>query len=248
MKTAILNKLASIEKEKNIEILFACESGSRAWGFASPDSDYDIRFIYKHKTEWYLNLWDKKDTIEFMTEDDLDGSGWDLRKAVLLLAKSNASLLGWLFSPEVYRANESFLKEIQTLANENFNPVAGFYHFHSMSKSFLDKVSEEEVSLKSFFYALRTTLCSNWILKNGTIPPVVFAELLVLVDADIKIAIEELVAIKATKNESFQVLKNDRLFNYLKGMITKNELNRNSVLLNKANAEAFNKFFLKTVV
>ncbi|PHS10463.1 MAG: nucleotidyltransferase [Kordia sp.] len=248
MKTAILNKLASIEKKKNIEILFACESGSRAWGFASPDSDYDIRFIYKHKTEWYLNLWEKKDTIEFMTAEDLDGSGWDLRKATLLLAKSNASLLGWLFSPVIYRADESFLKEIQTLANENFNPVAGFYHFHSMSKSFLDKVIEEEVSLKSFFYALRTTLCSNWILKNGTIPPVVFAELLVLVDADIKVAIEELVAIKATKNESFQALKNDTLFNYLKDMITKNNLNRNSVLLNKADGESFNEFFLKTVV
>jgi len=248
MKTAILNKLASIEKEKNIEILFACESGSRAWGFASPDSDYDIRFIYKHKTEWYLNLWDKRDTIEFMTAEDLDGSGWDLRKAVLLLAKSNASLLGWLFSPEIYRADESFLKEIKALANENFNPVAGFYHFHSMSKSFLDKVSDDEVSLKSFFYALRTTLCSNWILKNGTIPPVLFSELLVLVDADIKIAIEELVVIKATKNESFQALKNDKLFSFLKTMIAENNLNRNSVLFNKANGEAFNKFFLKTVV
>ena len=89
---------------------------------------------------------------------------------------------------------------------------------------------------------------TTWILKYGTIPPVVFAELLVLVDADIKIAIEELVAIKATKNESFQALKNDRLFNYLKAMIVENNLNRNSVLLNKANAEAFNKFFLKTVV
>jgi len=248
MKTAILNKLASIEKEKNIEILFACESGSRAWGFASPDSDYDIRFIYKHKKEWYLNLWDKKDTIEFMTAEDLDGSGWDLRKATLLLAKSNASLLGWLFSPELYRTDDSFLKEIQSLANENFNPVAGFYHFHSMSKSFLDKVSEEEVSLKSFFYVLRTTLCSTWILKNGTIPPVLFADLLVLVPEDIKVAIEELVAIKATKNESFQVLKNDVLFNFLKAMIAENNLNRNSVLFNKADGEAFNKFFLKTVV
>jgi len=248
MKTAILNKLASIEKDKNIEILFACESGSRAWGFASPDSDYDIRFIYKHKTEWSLNLWEKKDTIEFMTAEDLDGSGWDLRKATLLLAKSNASLLGWLFSSVIYKADDSFLKEIQTLANENFNPVAGFYHFHSMSKNFLDKVSEEEVSLKSFFYALRTTLCSTWILKYGTIPPVLFAELLVLVGDDIKAAIEELVAIKATKNESFQVLKNDTLFNFLKAMIAENNLNRNSALLNKANAETFNKFFLKTVV
>lgn len=98
MKEKILQKLKEIEKSKNVEILFAVESGSRAWGFASPDSDYDIRFIYKHKTEYYLSLWEKPDVIEFMTEDDLDGSGWDLRKAVKLLAKSNASLIEWLFS------------------------------------------------------------------------------------------------------------------------------------------------------
>ncbi|BAO75726.1 hypothetical protein WPG_1496 [Winogradskyella sp. PG-2] len=109
MKTKILNKLSEIERDKNIDILFAVESGSRAWGFASPDSDYDIRFVYKHKKDWYLNLWEKDDTIEFMTEDDLDGSGWDIRKALRLLAKSNASFTGWLFSPIVYRANDDFL-------------------------------------------------------------------------------------------------------------------------------------------
>ena len=112
MKTKILEKLKAIEREKNIEILFAVESGSRAWGFASPDSDYDIRFVYKHKKDWYLNLWETKDTIEFMTEEDLDGSGWDIRKALKLLAKSNASFTGWLFSPIVYRAESSFLEEI----------------------------------------------------------------------------------------------------------------------------------------
>lgn len=96
MKDKILQKLKQIEQQKNVEILFACESGSRAWGFASPDSDYDIRFIYKHYLEYYLSLWEKTDVIEFMTEDDLDGSGWDLRKTVRLLAKSNASLLEWL--------------------------------------------------------------------------------------------------------------------------------------------------------
>ena len=91
MKTKILEKLASLEREHDIEILFAVESGSRAWGFASPDSDYDIRFVYKHKKDWYLNLWEQKDTIQFLTDNDLlDGSGWDVRKALRLIAKSNA--------------------------------------------------------------------------------------------------------------------------------------------------------------
>ena len=98
MRKEILNKLKAIAQDKNIEILFAVESGSRAWGFASPNSDYDIRFVYRHKSECYLNLWEKKDTIQFMTEGDLDGSGWDVRKTLKLLAKSNASFLGWLFS------------------------------------------------------------------------------------------------------------------------------------------------------
>ena len=93
MKNKILEKLKAIETEKGVEILYACESGSRAWGFASPDSDYDIRFIYKHDLDYYLSLWEQTDVIEFMTEDDLDGSGWDLRKTVELLAKSNAPLL-----------------------------------------------------------------------------------------------------------------------------------------------------------
>ena len=111
MKEKILQKLKEIEKSKNVEILFAVESGSRAWGFASPDSDYDIRFIYKHKTEYYLSLWEKPDVIEFMTEDDLDGSGWDLRKAVKLLAKSNASLIEWLFSLIYYQSNHKTYKK-----------------------------------------------------------------------------------------------------------------------------------------
>jgi len=96
MKEKIKANLKQIEKEKQVEIVFAVESGSRAWGFASPDSDYDIRFIYKHDLEYYLSLWEKTDVIEFMTEDDLDGSGWDLRKTVKLLAKSNAPLLEWV--------------------------------------------------------------------------------------------------------------------------------------------------------
>ena len=81
METKILEKLNEIALDRNIEIVFAVESGSRAWGFASPDSDYDIRFVYKHNADWYLNLWEQKDTVQFITEDDLDGSGWDIRFA-----------------------------------------------------------------------------------------------------------------------------------------------------------------------
>jgi len=158
MKDRILEKLHEIEQEKAIEILFAVESGSRAWGFASPDSDYDIRFVYKQDLEAYLSLWEGKDTIEFMTEDDLDGSGWDLKKATTLLSKTNASFLGWLFSPEVYLDKGETLKEMKALAERNFNPIAGFQHYNSMNKGFYDQIDSDDLSIMSFFYAMRTAL------------------------------------------------------------------------------------------
>lgn len=134
MKAKILDKLKEIEKQKGVEILYACESGSRAWGFASPDSDYDVRFIYKHDLDYYLSLWEKPDVIEFMTEDDLDGSGWDLRKAVKLLAKSNAPLLEWLYSPVVYFQDEAFVQQMQALATECFSPIASLHHYLGTTK------------------------------------------------------------------------------------------------------------------
>ena len=194
MKTKILNKLSEIERDKNIEILFAVESGSRAWGFASPDSDYDIRFVYKHKKDWYFNLWDQKDSIQFMADNDLlDGSGWDVRKSLRLLAKSNASFTGWLFSPIVYKADYDFLNDMRQLANENFNPVSGFYHFHSMNKNFEETLGSEKMTLKSFFYAIRTALCANWIYKNVSIPPALFKEMYTLIDSTYHSKLDELI-------------------------------------------------------
>ena len=124
MKDKILHKFQQIEHEKGGILLYAVASGSRAWGFASPDSNYDIRFIYKHEVNYYLSLWEQPDVIEFMTKDDLDGSGWDLRKTIQLLAKSNAPLLGWLYSPVVYYENEAFVKQMRAFAKDCFSPVA----------------------------------------------------------------------------------------------------------------------------
>ena len=198
MKDQILKKLQEVELNHSIEILFAVESGSRAWGFASPDSDYDIRFVYKRKMESYLSLWDSKDSIEFMTEDDLDGSGWDLKKATLLLAKSNASFLGWLFSPIVYIDRGGTLDTMKQLAIENFNPIAGFYHYHSMNKGFYEQLESKELKLKAFFYATRTAFCANWILKNETIPPVLFQDLYSLIDEENAQSLDKLIARKST--------------------------------------------------
>jgi len=99
-------ELARIEEDENISILWACESGSRAWGFESQNSDYDVRFIYLQRTEEYLRASDLRDVIEKPISDDLDISGWDLPKALRLFRKSNPPLLEWLQSPIVYQGND----------------------------------------------------------------------------------------------------------------------------------------------
>ena len=101
IKKRIDEELEAIESQNNVKILYACESGSRAWGFPSKDSDYDIRFIYIHRTEWYLRVDNSRlrDVIEKPIDDELDVSGWELRKALILFKKSNPAFIEWLNSP-----------------------------------------------------------------------------------------------------------------------------------------------------
>lgn len=223
MTPKTLERLKELEEKRDVEILLAVESGSRAWGFASPDSDYDIRFIYRHDKDWYLSPWDKDETIEFMTEDDLDGSGWDLRKTFHLLLKSNAALLSWFYSPTVYVKNEKFYKLFKPLADECFSPIAVSYHYLSMSKKYLEACRGDEVKLKSYFYLLRTALTGKWILEKGSVPPVLFSELMVLVDHFNRTTIENLIALKANKGESYYHPNDWELFEFLEKMISDNE-------------------------
>lgn len=203
MEKKILEKLKQIELEKGVKILLAVESGSRAWGFASPDSDYDIRFIYKHDLDHYLSLWEQPDVIEFMIKDDLDGSGWDLRKALKLMAKSNAPLQEWLYSPVVYYENEAFANQMRTLAKDCFSPIACLHHYLGTTKNFMDVCQAEEVKLKSYFYALRTALAGKWIIEKNTFPPVNFMELLPIAPMNIQDKVLELMEIKANQDEKY---------------------------------------------
>ncbi|MFG4004881.1 nucleotidyltransferase domain-containing protein [Flavobacterium aquidurense] len=247
MKEKILEKLKEIEISKNVEILFAVESGSRAWGFASPDSDYDIRFIYKHKLEYYLSLWEKPDVIEFMTEDDLDGSGWDLRKTVKLLAKSNAPLIEWLFSPIVYFKNDDFAKKMQDLAVECFSPIAVLHHYLGTTKNFMDVCEMEEVKLKSYFYALRTALAGKWIIENNTFPPVAFSDLLPIAPQNIQEKIVELQAIKANQDEKYLHPKEVLITDFLLEAVKFNQQNAGKLGGGKKLSEEFDLFFREMI-
>lgn len=244
MKDQILKKLQEVEHKYNVEILFAVESGSRAWGFASPDSDFDIRFVYKRKMEKYLSLWDSKDSIEFMTEDDLDGSGWDLKKATLLLAKSNASFLGWLFSPIVYLNRGGTLDAMKQLAIENFNPVSGFYHYVGMNKGFYEQLDSKDLKIKAFFYATRTAFCANWILKNETIPPVLFQNLYSLIDEESARSLNELIERKAQTKESGITEIDEKLISLVKNIVQENNNLKDAIKTKKANTADFDRFFI----
>ncbi len=118
----IQDELARIEGEEGVRIVYACESGSRAWGFPSRDSDYDARFLYIRPVEWYLSITEKRDVIERPISNMLDITGWDLRKALRLFRKSNPPLLEWLQSPTVYKETGSAAEALRSLSPLAFSP------------------------------------------------------------------------------------------------------------------------------
>ena len=177
MNQHILEQLEATEQEQQVTVLLAVEAGSRAWRFASPDSDYDVRFIYRQPMDQYLTLFSKPDVIEQGVMGDLDVGGWNLDKALRLLGKSNVPLMEWIYSPLVYRADPVFLAKVQGLAKAQFVPAAGFHHYQSMAKKYVALCQAETYKLKHLFYALRTALAARWVITYQTCPPVRFEEL-----------------------------------------------------------------------
>lgn len=178
IKARITAELAKIEKEEQVRILFACESGSRAWGFPSKDSDYDVRFIYLRTEDWYLSIFEKRDVLERPISDMLDINGWDLRKALNLFRKSNPPLLEWLQSPIVYRENHGLAEQVRRISPFTFSPRSCMYHYLHMAKgNFREYLQGDRVRIKKYFYVLRPVLACQWIEKHNTMPPVEFDRL-----------------------------------------------------------------------
>ena len=206
IRRTIENRLAKIAREEKVRILYACESGSRAWGFASTNSDYDVRFIYVRHKSWYLSLdlEHQPSTIERPIVDELDFSGWDLRKALQLLRKSNPPLLEWLRSPIVYEKNSGFLTGMKRLAARAYSPIRTFHHYHHMAKSnYREYLQKPRVRTKKYFYALRPLLAWQWVLERSGPPPMEFADLLAAAQmpADTRRAVHTLLAQKRTGQE-----------------------------------------------
>ena len=202
MRATVRQQLEQIERDHQVSVLFACESGSRGWGFASPDSDYDVRFIYVHRLPWYLGIERQRDVIEVPISSELDISGWELRKALQLMRASNPVLLEWLRSPVVYRDEQAWSQRLRGLAEQYFSPVRGYHHYLSMArKTMAHHLSGDSVRYKKYFYALRPLLAARWIREIGGVPPMRFAELAsrLLTDAAL---LEELNALLAKKMRS----------------------------------------------
>lgn len=179
MTTHIQSELSNLERQLDIKVLYAVESGSRAWGFASANSDWDVRFIYVHQEEWYLSIDDKKDSIEIMLPNNLDLSGWELRKALRLFRKSNPPLMEWLNSPIVYREEPYTINHIRAAAGEYFNPMSCLYHYLSMATgNFREYLKRDVVRMKKYFYVLRPVLACMWIERTNTMAPMEFQKLL----------------------------------------------------------------------
>jgi uncharacterized protein len=249
MKEKILQYLKEIEKEKDIEILLACETGSRAWGFPSPNSDYDIRFIYRHPKDWYLSLNEKKDTIERMLENNnIDLSGWDLRKTLNLLNKSNPPLLEKIQSPIIYIANNDFIIEINKLAQTSYSKIATMHHYLSMAKKMYEEIRDKDkVKLKKLFYALRTSVACLWIIERDEPPPIVFQSMLEKLDIDgvVKQKIYDLIELKYLKNEDYFHIQEREINNFIEKCIFEADKISNFLSGSKSNTEVLNIFFIK---
>lgn len=187
VRTEILRRLKFSEEEHGVRILFAIESGSRAWGFASPNSDFDVRFIYMRDPHWYqaVDLEERRDVIEYPIVDDIDLNGWDVRKALRLYWKSNPAFVEWIQSPITYLEQSSFRAEALSVLPSVYTPEKGIYHYRSMAKTnYRGYLREPMVRLKKYFYVLRPLLAARWVAQTGEAAPIEFEKLLTLLSGE----------------------------------------------------------------
>ncbi|MBI6529867.1 nucleotidyltransferase domain-containing protein [Proteus vulgaris] len=212
MHNEILKKLPQIEQEHQVKLLYVAESGSRAWGFASTDSDYDVRGIFIRPRNAYLSIDKPKETFEWIENSWFDVGAWDITKALHLLRKSNCILLEWLQSPIIYRQYPNIKKELFELATLYYQPKVIVHHYRGIAKvvsgySPKDKIRNEadtkSIKLKKWFYLLRSLLSAYWTVKTGDIPPMELNKLIKILSVEEQKTIHELVEFKSDKDEHF---------------------------------------------
>lgn len=199
IESEIALQLDEIESRNRVQIIFAIESGSRAWGFASTNSDWDVRFVYAHTLDWYLKVQPQRDVIELPIKGDLDINGWELRKALRLMQNGNPVFYEWLDSPIVYKQEAALFLRLRELAVRFFNPIASLHHYRSMARSnYREYLQGSQVKTKKYLYVLRPLLACRWLERGLGQVPMLFETLLEkqLPDGPIRAAIDELLILK----------------------------------------------------
>ncbi len=249
MEKRILKELDAIEKEHCVKIILASESGSRAWGFPSNDSDYDVRFIYVNKPDWYLTIGNKRDVIELPIDEILDINGWDLKKSLQLMRKSNSPLAEWLSSPIKYRILTQEYDKLLSLSKLAFMPESSCHHYLSMAKNSIDKLGKErEVKLKTYMYVLRPIFCCEWIIKYLSQPPMIISDLMseLEIETPLKEKVSEWIDIKKEHPESFKVQRSEYIDSYVQKKFTtlQDQFPKNP---QKTNLDLFDDVFRSTI-
>ena len=199
--------LAGIVREQGVVIALAVESGSRAWGFPSPDSDYDCRFVFVRPLDQLLTPWPRRDVIELPLAGDLDINGWELGKALKLLTKGNAVIVEWLTSPIAYRGDEPFRDGLLALARDVAErDLVARHYLHLGRRQRRTYFGDlDAVPAKKLFYALRPAAALRWLRLNAgeAVAPMHFPTLMAQCDppADVSAIVDDLIARKAVTRE-----------------------------------------------
>lgn len=246
-KSIINRMLRKIESEHNIHVLYACESGSRAWEMHSADSDYDIQFIYKRPVTDYLKLEPLPDCITLPIVGNLDFSGWDLGKALLLLRKSNPSLLEWLQSPIVYHADPDIQDSFAKLLDLYLNLNALRYHHRSLAMSSFHKhIDDGQVNYKKYLYALRSIFSIHWIDSHQTQPPIEFSKLMeTQTDPTLIACVSQLLALKRAGGEKLEGPRIKAIDEYIKNAL---DALKPKPIINVPDLSALDEFFISQVL
>ena len=250
LKKIIQEKLKEIEKRENVKVILAVESGSRAWGFESKDSDYDVRFLYVRKAENYLKLEGVRDVIEWQLDEVLDINGWDIQKALRLLYKSNPTLFEWCASPIVYHQTTE-ADELRKLLNVYFSEKKSLFHYwHMADSNYREYLKTAQVKAKKYFYVLRPILASKWIIKYQAAPPIEFTQLVdTLMDDKLKAIIYELLETKKQTNELDWIDKIDALNDYIEKELPRlRKAAEESLDKKDSQWEDLNNYFLHTIM
>lgn len=243
----IMNALEKIEASEKIRILYACETGSRAWGFPSPDSDYDVRFIYIRERNWYLSLGKRKDTLEQMA-GDLDITGWDLDKSLLLLSRSNAALIERFQSPVFYKKDELFYSEMRTLVERNYSPIAVFFHHYALAGNLWKEMeNKEEISLKKYFYVIRSLMSCYWAMKTSELMPMHLEGLMSIWNDETKAMLRDLVRIKSGVKEGYLYRPGKRETDWITQLWKEVEEGKENLATRKGDFKELNDFFTGTI-